>query len=55
MLSMDFAEMYDFDERPERAMEMLKLVGLERFANKLADPGFHGTATTGSDRASAGL
>jgi putative ABC transport system ATP-binding protein len=35
MLSMDFADMYDFDERPERAMEMLKLVGLEAFANKL--------------------
>ena len=35
MLSMDFAEMYDFDERPERAREMLKLVELEKFANKL--------------------
>jgi putative ABC transport system ATP-binding protein len=35
MLSMDFADMYDFDERPGRAMEMLKLVGLEAFANKL--------------------
>jgi len=35
MLSMDFAELYDFDERPERAMEMLKLVKLENFANKL--------------------
>src|SRR5687768_11935266 len=35
MLSMDFADMYDFDERPGRAMEMLKLVGLEMFANKL--------------------
>src|SRR5918996_1924457 len=35
MLSMDFAEMYEFDERPGRAMEMLKLVGLEDFANKL--------------------
>jgi putative ABC transport system ATP-binding protein len=35
MLSMDFAEMYEFDQRPERAMEMLKLVGLEAFANKL--------------------
>jgi putative ABC transport system ATP-binding protein len=35
MLSMDFAEMYDFDERPTRAMDMLKLVGLEQFANKL--------------------
>lgn len=35
MLSMDFADMYDFDERPTRAMEMLKLVGLEKFSNKL--------------------
>jgi ABC-type lipoprotein export system ATPase subunit len=35
MLPMDYADMYDFDERPMRAMEMLKLVGLEQFANKL--------------------
>ncbi len=35
MLSMDFAEMYDFEERPERAMELLRLVGLEKFVNKL--------------------
>ncbi len=35
MLSMDFAEMYDFEERPARALELLKLVGLEKFANKL--------------------
>lgn len=35
MLAMDFAEMYDFDERPGRAMELLKMVGLEKFANKL--------------------
>jgi putative ABC transport system ATP-binding protein len=35
MLSMDFAEMYEFEERPKRAMDMLKLVGLESFANKL--------------------
>lgn len=35
MLSMDFAEMYDFDHRPERALELLTLVGLEKFANKL--------------------
>jgi ABC-type lipoprotein export system ATPase subunit len=35
MLAMDFAEMYDFDERPGRAMELLKMVGLEQFANKL--------------------
>jgi len=35
MLPMDYADMYDFDERPPHAMEMLKLVGLEEFANKL--------------------
>ncbi|HZJ23505.1 MAG TPA: ABC transporter ATP-binding protein, partial [Anaerolineales bacterium] len=35
MLSMDFANMYEFDERPMRAMEMLELVGLEQFASKL--------------------
>jgi putative ABC transport system ATP-binding protein len=35
MLSMDFAELYEFDERPERAMSMLKLVGMDPFANKL--------------------
>ena len=35
MLPMDYAELYDFDVRPKRAMEMLELVGLEKFANKL--------------------
>lgn len=35
MLPMDYAEVYDFDERPARAMELLKQVGLEKFANKL--------------------
>jgi putative ABC transport system ATP-binding protein len=35
MLPMDYVEMYDFDERPARAMELLTLVGLEKFANKL--------------------
>ncbi len=35
MLPMDYAELYDFDERPKRAMQMLELVGLEQFANKL--------------------
>lgn len=35
MLPMDYAEMYDFDERPERAMDLLTLVGLENFADKL--------------------
>src|SRR5687767_12443955 len=35
MLAMDFAEMYDFEERPGRAMEILERVGLEAFANKL--------------------
>ena len=35
MLPMDYAELHDFDERPDRAMEMLEMVGLEKFANKL--------------------
>jgi ABC-type lipoprotein export system ATPase subunit len=35
MLPMDYADLYDFDERPQRAMELLNLVGLEKFANKL--------------------
>ncbi len=35
MLPMDYVDMYDFDERPERAMDLLKMVGLEEFANKL--------------------
>jgi len=32
---MDFAGMYEFDERPTRAMELLRLVGLEDQAHKL--------------------
>ena len=35
MLPMDYVGMYDFYERPRRAMELLKLVGLEAQANKL--------------------
>jgi putative ABC transport system ATP-binding protein len=35
MLPMDYADMYDFDERPKRAMELLTLVGLEKFMYKL--------------------
>jgi ABC-type lipoprotein export system ATPase subunit len=35
MLPMDYVEMYEFDQRPKRAMELLKLVGLEHQANKL--------------------
>ncbi len=35
MLPMDYVDLYDFDERPARAMKLLELVGLEKFANKL--------------------
>jgi ABC-type lipoprotein export system ATPase subunit len=35
MLPMDYAEMYDFEERPKRAMDLLTLVGLETQAHKL--------------------
>jgi ABC-type lipoprotein export system ATPase subunit len=35
MLPMDYVGMYDFDERPKRAKELLKMVGLEKQAHKL--------------------
>lgn len=35
MLPMDYVGMYDFDERPRRAMQLLDLVGLKDFAHKL--------------------
>lgn len=35
MLPMDFTNTYEVDERPRRAMELLEMVGLEKFAHKL--------------------
>ncbi len=35
MLPMDYVDMFDFYERPKRAMELLARVGLEKQANKL--------------------
>ncbi|MEJ5223865.1 MAG: cyclic nucleotide-binding domain-containing protein, partial [Anaerolineales bacterium] len=35
MLPMDYVGMYDFDERPRRAMQLLERVGLAEFAHKL--------------------
>ena len=35
MLPMDYVNLYEFDERPDRAMELLRLVNLEKFAHKL--------------------
>ncbi|MBI1856012.1 MAG: ATP-binding cassette domain-containing protein [Chloroflexi bacterium] len=35
MLPMDYADHYDFEERPKRAMELLEVVGLAEHANKL--------------------
>jgi len=35
MLPMDYVGMYEFDERPKRAMELLAMVGLETQAHKL--------------------
>lgn len=35
MLPMDYVDLYNFDERPKRAMALLELVGLEKFAFKL--------------------
>ncbi len=35
MLPMDYANLYDFDERPKRALRLLAMVGLEEQAHKL--------------------
>ena len=35
MLPMDFVNCSGFDDRPQRALELLKMVGLEKYANKL--------------------
>lgn len=35
MLPMDYVGMYEIDERPKRAMELLRMVGLEEYAQKL--------------------
>ena len=35
MLPMDYCKIYPFNERPDRAMELLKMVGLEEQAHKL--------------------
>jgi ABC-type lipoprotein export system ATPase subunit len=35
MLPMDYVNNFNFDDRPERAMKLLKMVGLEEFAHKL--------------------
>lgn len=35
MLPMDYVNLYDFDERPTRAMELLEMVGLKEQAHKL--------------------
>jgi ABC-type lipoprotein export system ATPase subunit len=35
MLPMDYCNVYSFSERPERAMELLKIVDLEEYAHKL--------------------
>lgn len=48
MLPMDYVDMYDFDERPKRALELLTLVGLEKQANKLPS-----AVSTGQQQAAA--
>jgi putative ABC transport system ATP-binding protein len=48
MLPMDYADMYDFDERPKRAKELLALVGLEKQASKLP-----AAVSTGQQQATA--
>jgi ABC-type lipoprotein export system ATPase subunit len=48
MLPMDYADLYDFDERPGRAKELLALVGLESQASKLP-----AAVSTGQQQAAA--
>jgi ABC-type lipoprotein export system ATPase subunit len=48
MLPMDYAEMYEFEARPQRAKELLALVGLEREASKLP-----AAVSTGQQQAAA--
>jgi ABC-type lipoprotein export system ATPase subunit len=48
MLPMDYADMFEFDERPQRAKEMLALVGLEKQASKLP-----AAVSTGQQQAAA--
>jgi len=48
MLPMDYADIYDFDERPQRAKELLALVGLEKQASKLP-----AAVSTGQQQAAA--
>jgi putative ABC transport system ATP-binding protein len=48
MLPMDYVNMYEFEERPARALELLKLVGLEKQANKLPS-----AVSTGQQQAAA--
>jgi len=48
MLPMDYADMYVFDERPQRAKELLTLVGLEKEASKLP-----AAVSTGQQQAAA--
>jgi ABC-type lipoprotein export system ATPase subunit len=48
MLPMDYAEMYEFEERPQRAKELLTLVGMEKEASKLP-----AAVSTGQQQAAA--
>jgi len=48
MLPMDYADMYEFEERPQRAKELLTLVGLEKEAGKLP-----AAVSTGQQQAAA--
>jgi len=48
MLPMDYCKVYPFQERPERAMELLRMVGLEEQAHKLP-----GSVSSGQQQSAA--
>jgi len=48
MLPMDYCKVYPFQERPERAMELLRMVGLDEHAHKLP-----GSVSSGQQQSAA--
>jgi ABC-type lipoprotein export system ATPase subunit len=48
MLPMDYCNMYSFNERPKRAMELLSMVGLAEYAHKLP-----GSVSSGQQQSAA--
>jgi putative ABC transport system ATP-binding protein len=55
MLPMDYVDMYDFDERPKRAMELLTSGWFGKICQQITCAGFYRSAAVGSDCARHGM